>query len=101
MTVWFALPQGSRWECCWSPEEGHLWACEDRGGVSRCPGLRAQGVLGSAWGVRKQCWDPGLCDEKGRRGWMGLFRVRPEGGLRCPSVRRESVSIISFDHSGP
>ena len=51
--------------------------------------------------MRKQCWDPGLCDEKGRRGWMGPLRVRLEGGLRCPSVRRESIAIISFDHSGP
>ena len=41
-----------------------------------------------------------VCEEEGRRGWMGLFRVRLEAGLRCPSVRRESISI-SFQYSGP
>lgn len=80
----------TRWARHWSPEEGRLWACWDWGVVSRCPGLRDQRVLGRAWSVRKQCWDPGVCD-KGRRAWMGSVRVRLEGGLRCPSVGRESI----------
>ena len=42
-----------------------------------------------------------VCEEEGRRVWMGLFRIRLEAGLRCASVRRESISIISFQYSGP
>ena len=58
-------------------------------------------MLGRAWGVRKQCWEPGLCDEKGRRvGWghSGSGWKADSGVL---AFRRESISIISFDHSGP